>query len=66
MAVLLDLNGVVCADFDVAPVQKATEDPAFPGRVALHVGDPKIEVDPKPTLAVEVLSAKQARRRRFG
>jgi hypothetical protein len=56
--VLVDGRGVVRADLDVAPIQKVTEDPAFPGRVTLHVGVLRIQIDSKPTLAVEVLSAR--------
>jgi hypothetical protein len=58
MAVLLDAKGVVRADLDVAPIQKVTEDPAFPGRVTMHVGTLLIQIDSKPTLAIEILSAK--------
>ncbi|MEW5743353.1 MAG: hypothetical protein AB1938_30870 [Myxococcota bacterium] len=58
MAVLLDAKGVVRADLDVAPIQKVTEDPAFPGRVTLHVAGLMIQIDSKPTLAIEVLSAR--------
>ncbi|MEW6430266.1 MAG: hypothetical protein AB1730_02055 [Myxococcota bacterium] len=56
MAVLTDANGVTRADLDVAPVQKVTEDPAFPGRVTLHVGAQMIHIDSQPTLAVEIIS----------
>lgn len=58
MAVLLDPKGVVRADLDVAPIQKVTEDAAFPGRVTMHVGTLLIQIDSKPTLAIELLSAK--------
>lgn len=58
MAVLCDAKGVTRTDIDVAPVQKVTEDPAFPGRITLHVGTLLIQIDSKPTLAVEVLTAK--------
>jgi hypothetical protein len=58
MAVLSDAQGVTRADLDVAPVQKVTEDPAFPGRVTLHIGSLLIQIDSQPTLAVEILSSK--------
>jgi hypothetical protein len=58
MAVLCDAKGVTRADIDVAPVQKVTEDAAFPGRITLHMGTLLIQIDSKPTLAIEVLSAK--------
>lgn len=58
MAVLYDSKGVTRADVDIAPVQKVTEDPAFPGRITLHVGTLLIQIDSKPTLAIEILSAK--------
>ena len=57
MAVLVDGKGVVRADLDLAPIQKVTEDPGFPGRVTLHVGALRVRLDSRPTLAVEVLSA---------
>ena len=57
MAVLLDAKGVIRADLDVAPIQKVTEDAEFPGRVMLHLGTLRIQLDSKPTLAVEILSA---------
>lgn len=58
MAVLLDPNGVVRADLDLAPILKVTEDASLPGRVTLHVGTLLIQVDSRPTLAIEILSAK--------
>lgn len=58
MAVLTDPQGVTRADLDVAPIEKVTEDAAFPGRVTLHVAGLMIQLDSKPTLAVEVLSKK--------
>lgn len=57
MGVLLDPKGVVRADFDVGPVAKVTEDAAFPGRVTLHIGTLMLQIDTKPTLAVELLSS---------
>lgn len=56
MAVLTDANGVTRADLDVAPVQKVTEDPAFSGRVTIHVGSQMIHIDSQPTLAIEFIS----------
>lgn len=56
MAVLSDPQGVTRADLAVAPIQKVTEDPAFPGRVVMHVGGLLIQLDSRPTLAVEILS----------
>jgi hypothetical protein len=56
MAVLTDANGVTRADVDVAPVQKVTEAPGFPGRVTIHVGTQMIHIDSQPTLAIELIS----------
>lgn len=58
MAVLSDAKSVTRADLDVAPIQKVTEDPSFPGRVVLHVGGLVIQLDSQPTLAIEILSQK--------
>jgi hypothetical protein len=57
MAVLTDTKGVVRADLDVAPVHKVEEVPAFPGRVKMLIGTLVVQIDVKPTLAIEVLSA---------
>jgi hypothetical protein len=56
MAVLTDANGVTRADLDVAPVQKVTEVPGFPGRVTIHVGTQMIHIDSQPTLAIALIS----------
>jgi hypothetical protein len=56
MAVLTDAAGVTRADLDVAPVQKETEDPSFPGRVTVYVGAQLIHIDSKPTLAFAFMS----------
>lgn len=57
MAVLTDSKGVVRADLDVAPVHKVEEVPSFPGRVRMLVGTLVVQIDSKPTLAIEVLTA---------
>ncbi len=54
MGVLSDGAGVVRATVDVAPISSVTEDPAFPGRVTLHVGRQLVHIDTKPTLAIEI------------
>lgn len=54
MCVLSDANGVTRCSVDVAPVAHATQDPAFPGRMTLHVGKMQIHIDTLPSLAVEV------------
>lgn len=56
MAVLTDAKSVSRVDLDVAPVEKVTEDHAFPGRVVLHVNGLLIQIDSKPTLAIEILT----------
>lgn len=56
MAVLSDAAGVTRCTVDVAPVAHVTEDPAFPGRITLHVGKNLIHVDTKPSLAIEVVT----------
>jgi hypothetical protein len=56
MGVLSDAQGVVRSTFDVAPVRKATEDPAFPGRVTLLVGSMQIRIESQPTLAIEIMT----------
>jgi hypothetical protein len=56
MCVLQDAAGVVRADLDVAPVKKVVEDPDFPGRLVLHIGQLRIQLDSQPTLAVELFS----------
>lgn len=57
MAVLTDGKGIVRADLDVAPVHKVEEVPGFPGRVKMFIGTLVVQIDVKPTLALEVLSA---------
>ena len=57
MAVLTDSKGVVRADLDVAPVHKVEEVAGFPGRVKMLIGTLVVQIDVKPTLAIEVLSA---------
>jgi hypothetical protein len=56
MGVLTDAQGQVRSTVDIAPVSSASEDPAFPGRVTLHVGRTLVHIDTKPTLAIEVVS----------
>lgn len=51
MAVLTDAKDVSRVDLDAAPVEKVTEDHAFPGRVVLHVNGLLIQIDSKPTPA---------------
>ncbi len=57
MGVLSDASGIVRSTVDVAPVSSATTDPAFPGRVTLHVGRVLVHIETKPTLAIEVATA---------
>lgn len=59
MCVLQDSKGVTRTDLDLAPVKKIVEDPAFSGRVILHVGLLEVRIDTKPTLAIEVLTAEK-------
>lgn len=56
MAVLQDAKGVTRADVNIAPVKSVREDPSFPGRIILFLGAVRVQVDSKPSLAIEVLS----------
>lgn len=56
MCTLTDGAGVVRSTVDVGPVAHVTEDPAFPGRVTLHVGRNLIHIDTLPSLAIEIAS----------
>lgn len=57
MAVLLDPGGVARVSVDVAPVVHVMQDPAFPGRVTLHVEKrERIHIDSRPTPAIEIVS----------
>jgi len=56
MAVLTDGTGITRASVDVAPVKSVTEDPGFPGRVTMHVGTLKLQIETLPSLALEVLT----------
>ncbi len=56
MGVLTDAQGHIRSTVDVAPVSSVSEEPAFPGRVTLHVGRTFVHIDTKPTLAIEVAS----------
>lgn len=56
MAVLVDPKGITRSSIDVAPVSAVLEDSAFPGRVILNVGSLLINLESRPTLAIEVLS----------
>jgi hypothetical protein len=58
MAVLKDASGIIRATVDLAPVTHATEDPDFPHRVTLRVGNILVHLDAEPTLAIEVVSEK--------
>ena len=56
MGVLSDANGISRCSVDVAPVAHVTEDPAFPGRVTLHIGKTLIHIDTLPDLAIEMVT----------
>jgi hypothetical protein len=56
MVTLRDGGGVVRCSLDMAPVSEAFEEPKFPGRVTLRVGNQLIHVENEPTLAVEMES----------
>ena len=56
MCVLLDAAGVTRATVDVAPVSHVKADPAFPGRIDLHLGKNLVHLDSRPTLAIELVS----------
>ncbi len=56
MGALVDAAGVTRATLDVAPVSHVKDDPAFPGRVTLHVGKQLIHLDSRPTLAIEIVT----------
>lgn len=58
MATLLDAAGVIRVSVDVAPVSHVVQDPAFPGRVTLHVEQKeRIHIDSRPTPAIEIITA---------
>ncbi|HVV88556.1 MAG TPA: hypothetical protein VHE35_36180 [Kofleriaceae bacterium] len=59
MAVLIDAAGVARVSIDVAPVSHVRQDPAFPGRITLHVEKQRIHLDSRPTPAIEVVSAEE-------
>jgi hypothetical protein len=54
MAVLVDAQGVIRASIDVAPVNRVVEDVLVPGHVKVLVGRMVIQLDTRPTLAIEV------------
>ncbi len=56
MAVLSDAKGVTRADIDIGPVRKVTEDTGFPGRIILHLGSVRVQIDSQPSLAIETLA----------
>ena len=57
MGVLLDAAGVTRSTCDVAPVSHVKADPAFPGRITLHVGTLLIHIDSRPQPSIEIVSA---------
>jgi hypothetical protein len=56
MVTLRDGGGVVRCSFDMAPVSEAFEEPAFPGRITLRVGNQLLHIENEPNLAVELES----------
>lgn len=56
MAVLLDANGVTRCSIDIAPVSRVVEDESVEGRVTVMVQRMAIQIDSKPTLAIEINS----------
>ncbi|RMG09053.1 MAG: hypothetical protein D6731_20520 [Planctomycetota bacterium] len=56
MVTLRDGEGKLRCSLDVAPVSEAFEEPDFPGRVTLRVGNQLLHLDSDPSLAVELES----------
>lgn len=57
MGVLIDGAGVTRCSVDVARVAHITEDRNHPGRATLHLGNLKVHIDSRPTLAIEIETA---------
>ena len=53
MVTLLDPAGVVRCSLDMAPVSEAFEEPDFPGRVTLRIGNQLLHLENEPNLAIE-------------
>jgi hypothetical protein len=56
MAVLVDSLGITRCTLDLAPITEAFEEPRYPGRVTLRVGQQLIHIDSQPSLGLEVES----------
>jgi hypothetical protein len=56
MVTLRDGQGVVRCSLDMAPVSECFEEPEFPGRVTLRVGNQLLHMENDPSLAVELES----------
>lgn len=59
MAVLLDAQGVTRTSIDVAPVNRVVEDESVDGRVTIMVRRMAIQIDSKPSLAIEVCTVEE-------
>lgn len=53
MVTLIDPNGAVRCSLDMAPVSEAFEEPKFPGRVTLRIGNQLLHLENEPNLAIE-------------
>jgi hypothetical protein len=56
MVTLKDGDGIVRCSLDLAPVSEAFEEPQFPGRITLRIGNQLLHLENEPNLAVELES----------
>ena len=56
MVTLSDSAGVVRSSLDLAPISEAFEEPKYPGRITLRVGNQLLHLENEPNLALEVES----------
>ena len=56
MVTLRDGGGVLRCTLDMAPVSEAFEEPAYPGRITLRIGNQLLHIENEPNLAVELES----------
>lgn len=56
MVTLRDSANIVRCSFDLAPVSEAFEEPRYPGRITLRIGNQLLHIENEPNLAVELES----------
>lgn len=62
MVTLRDGTGVLRCSLDMAPVSEAFEEPAYPGRITLRIGNQLLHIENEPNLALELESISPDRR----